>query len=253
MSSMVMRLAGEGLLPARWRLAGVGLQLKLLRLRLALKAGFDPNQPRVPAGEPDAGRWTDGGGGSFRVAQRAPREGGGRRRIEGEYENATPAQQTRLEMSRVQADAAVARVTRADPTWRARPGLYESVEGEIAHNEDVLREANERYADLLRSKIGFGPHFVRAAPGRGPYTRPTKAERLEVNEIGEEFGCHTCGARNPGSRSGSWFCDHQGPSALGGLNAGRWLVPQCSYCSNGQGWLVRQLREIEGADSESDR
>ncbi len=27
------------------------------------KAGFDPNQPRVPAGDPDGGQWTDGGGG----------------------------------------------------------------------------------------------------------------------------------------------------------------------------------------------
>jgi Bacterial CdiA-CT RNAse A domain len=26
------------------------------------KAGFDPNQPRVPAGNPDGGQWTDGGG-----------------------------------------------------------------------------------------------------------------------------------------------------------------------------------------------
>ena len=27
------------------------------------KAGFDPNQPRVPAGSPDGGQWTDRGGG----------------------------------------------------------------------------------------------------------------------------------------------------------------------------------------------
>jgi hypothetical protein len=27
-----------------------------------LKAGFDPSQPRVPAGNPDGGRWTDAGG-----------------------------------------------------------------------------------------------------------------------------------------------------------------------------------------------
>ena len=34
------------------------LELALLRLRLALKAGFDPNQPRVPAGHPEGGQWT---------------------------------------------------------------------------------------------------------------------------------------------------------------------------------------------------
>ena len=29
---------------------------------LARKAGFNPDQPRVPAGNPDGGQWTDGGG-----------------------------------------------------------------------------------------------------------------------------------------------------------------------------------------------
>ena len=31
--------------------------------KLAGKANFDPNQPRVPAGNPDGGQWTDAGGG----------------------------------------------------------------------------------------------------------------------------------------------------------------------------------------------
>jgi len=30
---------------------------------LARKAGFNPSQPRVPAGSPDGGKWADGGGG----------------------------------------------------------------------------------------------------------------------------------------------------------------------------------------------
>jgi hypothetical protein len=42
----------------RWRLAGSWLSLKLLRLRFAVKDGFNPNQPRVPAGQADGGRWT---------------------------------------------------------------------------------------------------------------------------------------------------------------------------------------------------
>jgi len=39
------------------------VETKLHALRDAVKA-FDPNQPRVPAGNPDGGQWTDGGGGS---------------------------------------------------------------------------------------------------------------------------------------------------------------------------------------------
>lgn len=47
------------------RHADLDLDIKLLRLRL--KAGFDPSQPRVPAGDPDGGQWTDSGGGAGRA------------------------------------------------------------------------------------------------------------------------------------------------------------------------------------------
>lgn len=43
----------------RWRLAALRLRSSVLRVRVALKA-FDPSQPRVPAGSPSAGQWTDG-------------------------------------------------------------------------------------------------------------------------------------------------------------------------------------------------
>ena len=41
------------------------LQLAVLFLRIDLfrKGGFNPNQPRVPRGNPTGGQWTDGGGG----------------------------------------------------------------------------------------------------------------------------------------------------------------------------------------------
>ncbi len=52
-------------------------ELLLLEHSLRLKAGFDPNQPRVPAGDPDGGQWTDGGGGSG-----TDNEGGGAGRFE---------------------------------------------------------------------------------------------------------------------------------------------------------------------------
>ena len=40
------------------------VETKLQALREAVKANFDPNQPRVPAGNPDGGQWTDAGGGT---------------------------------------------------------------------------------------------------------------------------------------------------------------------------------------------
>ena len=38
-------------------------QAKHAQLVLAFKAGFNPNQPRVPAGNPDGGQWTGSGAG----------------------------------------------------------------------------------------------------------------------------------------------------------------------------------------------
>jgi hypothetical protein len=42
----------------RGNIIGLQLELSMLRFELALKANFNPNQPRVPAGNRDGGRWT---------------------------------------------------------------------------------------------------------------------------------------------------------------------------------------------------
>jgi hypothetical protein len=230
----------------RWRLAGSRLQLKLARLRHAIKAGFNPDQPRAPAGQSDGGQWIDDGGiGSFRVAQNVPRggRGGGRGRGESEFEGATPAQLARLAVARARADAAVARVRQNDPNWKPQEGAYETTEGEIANLEDRESQANARYVEILFDRVGFGPFAVDATPGRGPYTRPTLAERAAVNELGQRYGCHTCGSRTSGRTDGSWICDHQRPSALGGSAAGEWLLPHCLTCSGRQGWITQQILE----------
>ena len=46
-----------------WLLHAKVAEAKFNRLRLAVKAGFDPNQPRVPAGSSDGGQWIGTGGG----------------------------------------------------------------------------------------------------------------------------------------------------------------------------------------------
>jgi hypothetical protein len=61
-----------------WLLHAHLVETKLCELERAVKANFDPNQPRVPAGSPDGGQWTDAGGGGgaggglVRVAQNDP-------------------------------------------------------------------------------------------------------------------------------------------------------------------------------------
>lgn len=48
---------------ARWHLAALSVRTALARTRLVLLRAYDPNQPRVPAGSRDGGRWTDGDAG----------------------------------------------------------------------------------------------------------------------------------------------------------------------------------------------
>ncbi|MBB6356117.1 hypothetical protein ACFFTN_23170 [Aminobacter aganoensis] len=62
--SMTNTSEDQALRKLRARHAALDVDIKLLRLRL--KAGFNPSQPRVPAGDPDGGQWTDGGGGAGR-------------------------------------------------------------------------------------------------------------------------------------------------------------------------------------------
>jgi hypothetical protein len=45
-----------------WLVQAANLEVKLRRFMQATLAKFDPNQPRVPAGNSTGGQWTDGGG-----------------------------------------------------------------------------------------------------------------------------------------------------------------------------------------------
>ncbi|HET7446782.1 MAG TPA: hypothetical protein VFJ49_02510 [Methyloceanibacter sp.] len=98
------------------------LEEKLRNLERAVKANFNPNQPRVPRGNPDGGQWTGtgggGGGGRTRIAQ-MPR-GGGRIRSHAE---GTPEQEARLVAEEAQAQEAIRRVREIDPNWSPKDSL----------------------------------------------------------------------------------------------------------------------------------
>ncbi len=95
------------------------VEAKLYALERAVKANFDPNQPRVPAGNSDGGQWTDAGGGGgsgggatadVRVAQ--ARRG---RRGRGSDAEATPAQLAIRDVREAQARESIRRVQEIDP------------------------------------------------------------------------------------------------------------------------------------------
>lgn len=55
---------------ARWAFAVAQLELRRLRFALLLRKGYNPNQLRVPAGNPNGGEWTSGGGAAQTTAPR---------------------------------------------------------------------------------------------------------------------------------------------------------------------------------------
>ena len=56
----------------RARLDGARLLTAAVRLQLAIKANFNPNQPRIPAGQSGGGRWTNGDGLLQLIADKPP-------------------------------------------------------------------------------------------------------------------------------------------------------------------------------------
>jgi hypothetical protein len=139
--------------------------------RYAQQRKYSPDQPRVPAGNPDGGQWTDGGGTGAgrndsrvlsdvtpdneakpgaRYAARRPsgpigvRIGGRTFLVEG-------GQAVRLQEAQGRAESAIARVQGLEPNWRPTPSIDESVEGRIKTLNAEAREADARFVALSRA------------------------------------------------------------------------------------------------------
>jgi hypothetical protein len=254
------RAASRALRRMGWLLHAYVVEIKLQALREAVKANFDPNQPRVPAGNPDGGQWTDGGGTGGRLPRgsgtlldvgdspservrlaQARRGRGGSGRIQlgnGQFAEPTPAQAARYEVIRARAKALARQVRERDPQWRPTPSFTESVEGEILALQAEAREAEVYLRELAPNGQGPGPYATESIPARGPGRNYRKHEREEINRIGRESGCHTCGNKNPGTNSGNFVADHQLPNVRNPKGRPQRLYPQCLTCSNRQGgWL----------------
>jgi len=136
---------------------GKVLEAKLQALDRAVKANFNPNQPRVPAGNPDGGQWTDDAGGSggdsetsdVRVAQ--IRRG---RRARPSDAEATHAELIVRDVREAQAREAIRRVQEIEPGWRPTESVMapESVPGQIRRAEDHIREAEARLRELANQE-----------------------------------------------------------------------------------------------------
>lgn len=226
--------------------AWLRVELAALRVRLALRRKYSADQPRVPAGNPDGGQWTGDGGNERwrRLADRARwATGRGRAptrvRINERWHDLTPGQAARLQAAEAEARDALRQVRQRDPEWRPSRSLTENVEGHIQAVQAEAREAQARLAELQRVGIGPGRFAAESVPARGPGRDFTASERREINRIGRETGCHTCGTQEPGTRSNNFVPDHQLPNARNIRGRPQRLYPQCLSCSQRQGgWMT---------------
>ena len=227
---------------------------------------YRPDQARVPPGSREGGQWTDeeGGGGGRQGGGNDPRvlsdashdpiqpgaqyaQNSPRRPISsgviinGQRVEPTPGQSARLAVVEAQAQDAIRRVQQLDPTWSPKPSAYESVEGLIASYRGDAEQAQGRIRELQSKGIGPGLFAGESIPARGPDRDFTAAERREINRIGSETGCHTCGDKNPGTIRGNFVPDHQPPSALS-MGRPQSLYPQCLTCSSSQGGTVTSIK-----------
>lgn len=113
--------------------------------------------------------------------------------------------------------------------------------GEAAAGIALRRGATEGAEAAARAgRVGPGPYAKESIPA-GPSARPTAAQQRQINEMGQRNGCHTCGTRNPGTKSGNFVGDHQPPTKLNPPGGQQQYHPQCQNCSNVQGGRVSQL------------
>ncbi|GAA1510800.1 RHS repeat-associated core domain-containing protein [Nocardioides humi] len=118
--------------------------------------------------------------------------------------------------------------------------------GKVAHGAKIADDLAglERAAktpavgdDLLKP----GPWARDSVPSSAP-GKITQSERDALNPIGDAYGCHSCGATTPGTKSGNWIGDHQPPSRMAG-GGPQVLYPHCQTCSNAQGlWIINLIR-----------
>ena len=160
--------------------------------------------------------------------------GGGNRVVE-----PTPTEEMAFAAALRAYNKAYVRVHGVDSNWKPTPSATETVRGEIAHYLAAARQADARFFELQRNGIGPGPFAAESIPARGPGRNFTFGERQEINRIGRETGCHTCGAKESGLPSGTFFKDHQLPTRWGRGGGSQRIYPQCQTCNGRQGGYVR--------------
>jgi hypothetical protein len=118
---------------------------------------------------------------------------------------------------------------------------------DVARVQEELSRVRARAAGET-SAVPIGPYARESTPARSAERNFTAEERREVDRIGNQYGCHTCGTIVPGSKLGHWVPDHQIPSRLNRSGEPQHLYPQCLSCSARQGGQITQQQRRERED-----
>jgi hypothetical protein len=137
---------------------------------LDLEARYNPDQPRVPAGEPDGGQWVGDNGratGSsrahearVRLAQNAPRFWRGRSpsiRLNDAEPDLNLQDEVLVGAYEQSRDMAVRQAQAIDPTYRPQSGMYESVNGYLADLRAQREDAELFVINGARAQDGLPP------------------------------------------------------------------------------------------------
>jgi hypothetical protein len=116
-----------------------------------------------------------------------------------------------------------------------------------AAGRDLARDAGHAGDGIAGDGITApGPHAGESIPARGPERNWTAEEKREIDRIGQDTGCHRCGATTSGTKGGHHTPDHQPPSALNPDGKPQRLFPHCIACSRKQGGTIAQMNRRVG-------
>ncbi|MEV5485190.1 MULTISPECIES: DUF6531 domain-containing protein [Streptomyces] len=103
---------------------------------------------------------------------------------------------------------------------------------------------NKRQRSDPEKVCTIGDYAQESIPAQSKSQKFTSEERHQINDLGRQFGCHTCGSKDPMSKGGNFVPDHQPISSWVPDGTPQRLYPQCLPCSRQQAGWARQLAPV---------
>ncbi|KML07875.1 DNRLRE domain-containing protein [Rossellomorea marisflavi] len=107
-----------------------------------------------------------------------------------------------------------------------------------AAGSNFLKIGHLKKAGKVLRVLEPGPFAKKSIRARSKKRNFTAKERRIINKVGYKYGCHSCGAKSPGTKKGNYICDHQPANQLCSPGASQRLYPHCKTCSAKQGGIV---------------